>query len=102
MAIEVQTRFVARTTVRIIAYVYNDSDELVNPTSIKLSLWDADGKLQVNAATMDDLSPAVTGTFWKYCETAVDSAKGQWRGEVVTVDGDDEITSIGLFGFEVM
>ena len=42
--IEVQIEFIAKTTIRIISYVYDEDDSLVDPTtSIKLTLNDKDG-----------------------------------------------------------
>ena len=101
MAIEVQIEFIAKTTIRVVAYVYNDAGTLVNPTtSIKLTLTDKDGTKQVDAQAMSLIS---TGIYEYFCKTTTSSVKGWWTGEVVTVDGvdPDDRTSVGVFSIKV-
>ena len=48
--IQVVVEFVAKTTVRSVAYVYDDDDNLVEPTSVLVTLIDKDG-LRSSTAT---------------------------------------------------
>jgi len=101
MAVEVLTEFIAESTVRTTAYVYDDADELVDPTtSIKVSIWDSDGAVKVDDVAMTKVS---TGVYEHYYNTSSSSTRGDWRGQVVVIDGtgDEAKTSIGAFGFKV-
>jgi len=62
MAIEIITEFVARATVRIIAYIKDDDGELVDPTaSIKTSIWDKDGVLKAGCISVSASTSFTTG-----------------------------------------
>ena len=104
MAIEVITVFPDNATVRIITYVYDDDDALVDPTgSIKCTIYDPDGTKQVEA---QDMTKDVTGIYEYYYHkgTGLDPMdKGEWRGEIEVIDGSgaDAITSPGNFSFTV-
>jgi len=97
MAIEVKTEFIAGATVRVIAYVYDDDDALVNVgTSIHATIIDSSASTQASASTM---SEAATGVYEYYHNTTTDSARGYWRGQVDAVSGTK--TDISTFGFKV-
>jgi len=164
MAIEVIVEFFQTATVRTRAYVYDDDDELVNPTSIKVTIVEPDGgrsgtatALLLNhlvdttkkqfvagdvgktvynttdettaeitvvtsssdvtldtdimaegegykiycayAEDMDDLSPAVDGTFDHYLLTDANYKKGWYQGQVDVLDTAKR--SIGKFSFRI-
>ena len=104
MAVTVITRFIAKTTVLVIAYVHDKAGTLADPTtSIKVTIQDSDGDTQVDAEDMDK-DGEVTGTYEYYGSTETSSAKGQWLGEVTVVDGegDGAKTSTCNFSFEVV
>jgi len=101
MAIEVQIEFIAKTTVRIVAYVYNDAGSLVNPTtSIKLTLTNTDGEKKVDAQAMSLVDLGIYEYFYK---TTTSSVKGWWTGEIAVIDGvsPDDRTSLGVFSIRV-
>lgn len=99
--IEVITEFIAKATVRVIAYVYDDDGNLVDPTtSIKVSIWDPDDVNQVDGAAM---TKSATGVYEYYYKTTSSTTKGWWRGEVEVIDGTGEgaKTSMGAFPFRI-
>lgn len=109
--INVITEFVKKTTVRIIAYVYDDAGKLTEPSgSVKVTIWNPSGDKQLLGdpnyeATMtkntDADSPAY-GAYEYYYETDADTDKGWWRGEVEVIDGTPtEYTSMGTFSFRI-
>ena len=61
MGIEVISEFIAKATVRIIAYVYNDADDLVDPTSIKAIIKDPDGVQKAGYISVSDSSSFTAG-----------------------------------------
>ena len=106
MGLDVQIEFVAKTTVRVRAYVTNDDDALTNPTtSIKVIITDPDGTVQVPSEGNgdDDMSQVSTGIYEYYYKTTTGSTKGWWQGEVVVIDGTDpdDKTSTGHFSFRI-
>lgn len=101
MAIEVQVEFIAKTTVRIIAYVYNDAGSLVAPsTSIKITITDPNGTIQVPGVVMTLVE---AGIYEYYYKTTTATTKRWWHGEVVVIDGvaPDDKTSLGTFSFRI-
>lgn len=82
---DVIVKFLAGATIWIRAYVYNPlTDALADPTSITVTLVDADGTKQVDALSM---TYADIGIYDYYYNTDSDSAEGWWNGEVWTIDG---------------
>ena len=116
MTIEVITSFIARATVRIIAYIYDDTGALVDPVdpgSVQVTIYNPDGTQQLldtpsfeaDMTAMDDPDNGdFVGIYEYYYRTDADTAKGWWRGEVIVIDGTDpnDRTSIEAFGFEVV
>lgn len=110
MAIEVITVFPDKATVRVIAFVYDETGALTDPTgSIKCTIYDPDGTKQADAQAMTKItdvdSPAKDAYEYYYHKgTGLDPMdKGEWRGEIEVIDGagDDAITSMGKFTFSV-
>ncbi len=100
MGLDVVAEFLARATVRIRAYIYDDDDALADPTTITIDIYDADGTLVVDGTAMTKSS---TGIYEYYYKTTIASPTGWWRGVVWTVDGSGDLakTSEGSFGFKV-
>ena len=97
MVIKIVTEFLQGTTVRVRAYIEDDDEELVDPTtSVKVDIWDSDGTKQVDNQDMTKVS---TGIYEYYYNTSTSSATGNWRGVVWAVDSS--YTSEGSFGFKV-
>ena len=98
---DVVIEFIAKTTVRVRAYVYDDDGALVDPTtSIKVTIYDPDGTKQVDGIAM---TKDVTGIYDYYYQTTTSTTIGWWRGEIVVVDGTDpnDKTSVGTFSFRI-
>lgn len=94
---EVQVKFISKSTVWIRALIYNESGALVDPsTSVKVTLLDPAGTKQ-----LDDVAMIYTavGTYDYYYTVASDAVEGWWPGEVWATDGSYK--SLGQFGFEV-
>lgn len=100
MTIEVVTEFLRLATVRVRAYIYDDDDALVDPTTVTIDIWDAEGTKQENGTAMSNPS---TGIFEFFYNLAAGSVEGNWRGIVWVVDGSGLTakTSEGSFGFVV-
>ena len=101
MAIDVITEFIAKATVRVRAYVYDDDGDLVDATgSIKAIIIDPDGTTQVDSVAM---TKNATGVYDYLYNTTTSSTTGYWRGEVVVVDGSGGTakTSVATFGFRL-
>jgi uncharacterized protein YfaS (alpha-2-macroglobulin family) len=102
MGIKVQSEFIAESTVRIRAYIYDDDDALVDPTAITVTIDDPSGTTEVDDQEMTALEDT-DGIYDYYYNTDADSAKGFWNGRVKVVDGtgDTAKTSFGTFSFKV-
>jgi len=100
MPIEVITEFIAKTTVRVLAYVYDDAGNLVDPTSIKVTITDPDGTKKVDGVAM---TKGDTGIYSYYYKTTTSTTKDWWTGEVEVIDGTGEAakTSLGTFSFRI-
>jgi len=102
MAIEVITKFVNKTTVRVIAHIKNDAGALTNissPGSIKVTITDKEG---TPVATAEDMELKTDPGIYEYPQqTTADYVKGEYRGEVWVVEGEGagETTSSGFFSF---
>ena len=100
MGLDVVAEFLARATVRIRAYIYDDDGELAPPTAVTIDLYDPDGTAIETGAAMTE---ADKGIYEYYYKTTIDSPTGWWRGVVWAVDGSGDLakTSEGSFGFKV-
>ena len=98
---EVIVKFLAKSTIWVRAFVYDEDGALVDPTSIKLTLADSAGAVKVDNLAMT--TSGETGIYDYYYTTLVDCAEGWWNGEVWTVDGTGESakTSSATFSVEV-
>lgn len=106
MGIEVITEFIAKATVRVRAYVYDDDDALVDATtSIKVIITDPSGTTVVPSAGNgdDDMTKAATGTYTLDYKTTTSTTKGWYNVQVIVIDGsgDTAKTSLGTSGFNV-
>lgn len=101
--ITVVTEFLRKSTVRIIAYIYDDDDNLVDPTEVLLDLWDAEGTPLQEETAMTLVDIGVAGIYEHYEYTDADSPAGNWRGVVWAIDGSGMTAkkSEGSFGFKV-
>lgn len=98
MSIKVVTEFLQGSTIRTRAYVYDDDDALVNPTtSITLDMWDSENTKVVDGTAMTSVS---TGIYEHYYNTDTDSPTGNWRGIVWVTDTGSKVSE-GSFGFKV-
>lgn len=107
MGIKVVTEFIDIATVRVVVYVKNDAEELVEPTAVKVSIWDPDGGDPV----VDGVDIVSTGKvkdgvyeYYYHKDESADAMKaGQWRGRVAVIDsvGVDAVISPGTFSFRV-
>jgi len=98
--------FVAKSSVRCIAYVKDDDDALVDPTaSIKVTLYNPAGEKQLldDPNYEIDMEYVEKGVYEYYYQTDSDTDKGYWRGEVEVIDGEGEgvKTSMGNFSFRI-
>jgi len=103
MAINVQTEFLDSTTVRIIAYVYNDAGSLADATGLTIDIYDPDGTLTIDGGTMDNQGTGVYDYYYHKGATTAAMATGRWRGVVLVTDGSGAtaILSQGTFSFLV-
>ena len=84
MAIKVMTEFVRKATIRIIVYVYDDDEALVDATSVSISIVDPKGTVKVDAAAMTKTS---TGTYEYFYTTTTLFVEGDWQIECAILDG---------------
>lgn len=84
MAIRVQTEFVRKGTVRCIVYVYDDDEDLVDATSVDVSIIDPDGTAVVDETAM---SKTATGTYEYYYTTTTSVVEGDYQVEADITDG---------------
>lgn len=94
MAIRVQTEFIRKGTVRIIVYVYDDDEALVDATSIDISIVDPDGDVVVDEQAM---TKTATGTYEYYYTTDEDNVEGDYQIEVDITDGSYHTYEHGHF-----
>ena len=84
MAIKVMTEFIRKATIRIICYVYDDDEALVDATSVAVSIVDPDGTVKVDEIGMTKTS---TGTYEYYYTTTALLLEGDWQIECDILDG---------------
>ena len=88
---EVITEFIAKATVKVWAYIYDEDDTLVDPTSVTVTITDPDGTVVVNAEAM---TQSETGIYYYYYRTTTSSTKGNYAGEVDVTDGSGELAIV--------
>ncbi|MBA7478992.1 hypothetical protein ES707_14423 [subsurface metagenome] len=107
MPIKVITEFIDIATVRVVVYVKNDAGALVEPTAVKVSIWDPDGGDPVVDGTDIVSTGKVEDGIYEYYyhkDESADAMKaGQWRGKVAVIDGSGTgaIITPGSFSFKV-
>ena len=103
MAIKTIIEFTAKASIRTLVYVYDDNDVLVEPTSVLITLVDADGDTQVDQEEIVVTGKIVDGNYEHFYNTVAGSAKGWWKGTVEVIDGtgDTARTSIGHHSVKV-
>lgn len=91
MAILVKTEFIRKDTVRVIVYVYDDDEALVDATSVDISIIDPDGDIAVNASavSVDEvaMTKTTTGTYEYYFTTLITIDEGDYQIECDITDG---------------
>jgi len=97
--------FPDKATVWILALVYDEDNKLVDPTAIKVSIIDPDNEVIIDEEAMTQYD-SNTGIYEYFYHTGVDSDpmdKGQWRGEILVIDGTGitAVISPQKFAFEV-
>lgn len=97
--------FPDKATVWILALIYDEDDALVDPTAVKVTIIDPDGTTKVDEGTMTkyDSTTGIYEYFYHKGEDSDPMAEGQWRGEILAIDGSGATAVISPqnFGFEV-
>ncbi|MGA2669951.1 MAG: hypothetical protein ABSF21_00820 [Dehalococcoidia bacterium] len=103
MHIESIIQYTAKSSVRTIVSVFDDNDELVDPTSILITITDPNGLVKVTAEEIITSGKIAEGIYDHYYNTAADSIKGWWHGiaEVIDGSGPTARTSMGNYSFEI-
>ena len=83
MAIRVQTEFTRKGTVRIICYVYDDDEALVDATSVSISIVSPTGAVAINGTGM---TKTAKGTYEYYYTTPSYATEGNWQVECDILD----------------
>jgi len=97
--------FPDKATVWVLALVYDENKALIDPTAIKIYITDPDGTPKVDGEAMTQYD-STTGIYEYFYHQGVASDpmdEGQWRGEIVTIDGTGvtAVISSQKFAFEV-
>ena len=107
MPIKVVTEFIDIATVRVVVYVKNDAGVLVEPTAVKVSIWDPDGGDPVvngeDIVVSGKVEDGIYAYYYHKDEASDAMDAGQWRGRVAVIDGllTDAVISPGTFSFKV-
>ena len=94
MAILVRTDFVRKATVRVICYVYDDDEALVDATSVSVSIIPPNG-----TAVVDDqaMTKTATGIYEYFYTTTASVAEGDYQVECDILDGSYHTFAHGHF-----
>jgi len=97
--------FPDKATVWVLALIYDEDGELVDPTAIKISITAPDNTLKVEEEAMTQYK-STEGIYEYFYHTGVDSDpmdEGQWRGEILVIDGSGITAAISTqdFAFSV-
>ena len=84
MAIRVETEFTRKGTVRVICYVYDDDEALVDATSVSISIIPPNKTAVVNDVGMTKTS---TGTYEYFYTTTASVEEGDYQIECDILDG---------------
>ena len=97
MAIPVITEFVRKGTVRIIVYVYDDDEALVDATAVIVSVVNPAGTAVVDEQAM---AKTATGTYEYYYTTTTAVIEGDYRIQAQITDGSYESMVHGHFNMK--
>jgi len=102
MGVEVTTEFIGKSTIMVRASIYDDNDNLADPTSCKFTIIDPNGLTVLDNQTYSAKETA--GIYRYYYKTTKATEKGDWRGEVEVIDGagDEAKTSMANFAFTIV
>jgi len=94
-----------KASVWILALVYDADGALIDPTAAKVSIIDPDGTTQVDEASMTQYD-STTGIYEYFYHKGEDSDpmdEGEWRGELLIIDGSGAtaIITVKKFSFTV-
>lgn len=98
---ELVVKFLAKSTIWVRAYVYHPvTGALEDPTSINVTIADADGEKKVDDK---DMAKDSQGVYDYYYTVGEDPAEGWWNGEVWVTNGSGETAkkSFDTFSVEV-
>lgn len=95
MSIKVQTEFIRRGTVRVICYVYDDDEALVNATSVSISIKDPNGTVVIDKVDMG--APTALGIYEYYYTTTVFVIEGNYQIECDILDSSYHTFAHGHF-----
>ncbi len=97
MAILVRTEFVRGETVRLIQYVKDDDEALVDATAVIVSVVDPDGTVVVDKQAMNKTA---TGTYEYYYTPSTSADEGDYRIQAQITDGSYETMDHGHFNLK--
>jgi len=97
MGIRVRTDFIRRGTVRIIVYVYNDSDALEDATSVNVTIKNPKGTMVTDEQAA---SKTATGTYEYYYTTTATVLEGDYQILAWIIDGSYKTPVTGHFTME--
>ncbi|KKM06390.1 hypothetical protein LCGC14_1744510 [marine sediment metagenome] len=83
MAIQVISEFVRKDTIRLIQYVQDDDEALVDATSVDISIVDPAGTVVVDEAAMNKTA---TGTYEYFLVTTISFIEGDYQIEADITD----------------
>jgi len=101
MAFQVITDFIAKTTVRIIAYITDDNGNPVIPNGATIIIKGPMGNALINSASMTNTD---LGEYTYLFLTTANSSKGLYSGEIdiTNVVNAVTITSTASFNFRLI
>lgn len=106
MSIKIVAEFITESTVRTVAYIYDDDDALVDPTHattpITVTITDKEGTVVATDEAMAQQN-STTGVYEHYLYTTSSYVKGWYEGVVTTMDGAGDTTkySKASYGFQL-
>lgn len=97
--------FPNKATAWILAFIYNENGALADPTAVKVTVIDPAGttKLDKGAMTKYESTTGIYEYFYHKGEASAVMDSGEWRGEILTIDGSgvDAVVSSKPFAFTV-
>lgn len=94
MAIEVISDFIRKDTVRLIQYVYDDDEALVDATSVDVTVVDPAGTVVVDEQAMNKTA---TGVYEYFYQTTDSVIQGSYRVETDITDSSYHTHGHGHF-----